>query len=422
MRKGNPHTLRGKGFDAHPEHIFRKKKEEPVAYSTPNYSKKEIKPYLSLDADQLPCVPFGEDNLFPQALALFSRLSPSHRGVLTSKEKYYHGGGIIASDTYSEGVLLEANAEGENYNQVQKKLWIDDHRFGNVWVEFITDRKGSFLFVNHIDATKCRLARDLKTVLIYPDWSAFTSLTDPKLKKIGVYPNWTEDEENKGILRTVYHKYSYEPEFYYYGIPAHISGKDAIQIDFKTNKWNLARLVNSFSTSGLLVIPVKDKAESKAVLDIIEKHVGEGNQGKVLPLTKSRAAEGQKAEEPTFTPFTSTESGSWMDLHRQSLSDIVMAHGWYRSLCSIPDNTGFDTQRIINEWNIALPQIVEAQGEYVSLFKKMHSEVVGKDLNIEFKNSTPLHSDKYHYIWEMREKNGLPFDPKDPAQNVIILT
>jgi hypothetical protein len=390
-------------------------------YFGTDYSKKEITPHYNNNININDFIPFGQDNLFPQALALFSRLSPNHRGVLNSKERFFQGDGIIGVNAIAKAWIESVNAEGESLNKVQKKLWIDEHRFGNVWIELITDNKGSFLFINHIDSTKCRLSRQGNEVLIHPDWSKYTSKTDKDLRTLALYPSWGEDKEHPNIKRSVYHKFSYEPEFTYYGVPSHISGKDSVQIDFKTNKWNLARLVNAFQPSGMLAIPVKDKAEADKVLREVEKHTGEGNQGKVFPIAKSRAMEGQKAEDVTFTPFQSNDTGSWMDLHKQSLSDIVMAHGWYRSLCSIPDNTGFDTTRIINEYNIAFPQINEAQFEYTEWYQKIYKEVTGKDIEIEFQNSPPLSTDKYYFIWEMREKKGLPFDPKDPAQNVIIM-
>lgn len=427
MKTGNPHTIKGRGFDAHPENINRKglarNRSEFMNLSTfnPNYTKKEIVPYVKRDYDFLDYIPFGSDNLFPQALALFSRLSPNHRGVLTSKERYFQGDGIVGLDTFSQLWIDKVNAEGENLNKVQKRIWTDDFRFGNIWIELISDRRNSFLFISQIDSTKCRLSKDEKQVMVHPDWGNYTGKSDLLLKSFALYPDWLEDKETPGIFRSVYHKFNYEPEFSYYGIPGHISGKDSVQIDFKTNKWNLARLVNSFSASGLLAVPVKDKPEADKVTKEVDKYVGEGNQGKVLLVTKSRASEGQKAEDPTFTPFTSNDTGSWTDLHKQSLSDIVMAHGWYRSLCSIPDNTGFDSQRIINEWNVALPQIKEAQKEYTDLYQQLYKEIVGKEIKLEFKNSTPLQTDKYFYVWEMREKQGLPIDKSDPQQMQIIL-
>jgi hypothetical protein len=402
-----------------------KKQGEIIAFSQvkpPDYSKKEITPYVETGTNTNDYIPFGSDNLFPQALAFFSRVSPNHRGVLISKEKFYQGDGIIANDTYSQAWIDQVNAEGETLNKVQKRLWTDDHRIGNVWIELISDSKGSFLFINHLDSTKCRLSKDGKMVILHPDWRNYVGRSDKLRKEIALYPEWSEDEETAGLMRSVYHKFSYEPEFTYYGIVGYISGKDAIQIDYKTNKWNLARLVNGFRPDNILFVPVKDKAEADKVMNEIDTHLGDGNQGKTFVVTKSRAMEGQKAEDVNITQLKTEDTGSWLDLHRQSLSDIVMAHGWFRSLCSIPDNTGFDTTRILNEYNIALPQIKEAQREYLELYTKLHYEVTGKEIDIDFKNSPPLpmENDRYKFIWEVRRDKGWDFDKSDPVQQEIV--
>lgn len=397
---------------------MKKEKDTIIGFSSSDYAKKEITPYVKTDYDYNDYIPFGPDNLFPQAMALFSRLSPNHRGVLLSKEKYHQGDGIIGTNQEAKTWIERVNSKGENLNSLQEKFWIDE-RIGNVWIELTTDKRGSFFYINHIDSTKCRLSKDQKEVLIHPDWSKYEK-SDNKTIKLSVYPNWSQDEKNRGILKCVYHKFDYEPEFTYYGIPSYISGKDSIQIDFKTNKWNLARLVNGFRPDSIMFVPVKDTAESAKVLKEVDKHIGEGNQGKVLTVTKSRAMEGQKAEDVNIVQLKTEDTGSWMKLHEQALSDIIMAHAWYRSLCSIPDNTGFDTTRILNEYNIALIRIKQEQRKYISLYQKLYKEIIGKDLEMEFQNSPPLETDQYLFIWEARQRRGLDFDPKDPAQQIII--
>jgi hypothetical protein len=403
------------------DEIRKKEAGEAVNVVKIDYSKKELVPYRRTDYDFYEYIPFGSDNLFPQALALFSRLSPNHRGVLLSKDKFFQGDGIFGLDTFSEEWIKAVNAEGETLNAVQKRFWVDENRLGNEWIELITDSKGSFLFINHLDSTKCRLSKDQKEVIMHPDWANYMGKSDKLRITRALYPNWASDKESS-VLRSVYHKFEYEPEFTYYGVPGHISGKDSVQIDFKTNKWNLARLVNGFRPDSMVFVPVKDKTESDKVLKIISDHQGEGNQGKALVLTKSRAMEGQKADDVNIVQLKTEDTGSWMNLHTQSLSDIVMAHSWYRSLCSIPDNTGFDTQRILNEFTIALPTIREKQGEYVRIYEKFHKEITGKELQLEFRNTPPLDTDRWLKIWEARKKKGLDYDENDPAQQEIIKT
>jgi hypothetical protein len=379
---------------------------------------------VALDFNTFEFIPFGADNLFPQALALFSRLSPNHRGILNSKLIYIMGDGIASDDEPTNELIKIVNYEGESLTDVTSKGMRDDITFGNVFMEFITDRNGSFLWCNHIDATKCRLAKDKENVILHPDWRRYNGKSDKFRRVLPLYPKWVKDTDENGFsaFRTVVHMKDYEPEFVYYGLPDYIAAKDSINIDYKTNKWNLARLKNSFRISGILVVPVKDPKESKEVLDNIKKnYIGEDNQAKLLTITKSRSTENEKADQTQLIETKQDDGGSWMDLHSQSISDMVTTHRWFRSLCSLADNTGFDTQRILNEYEVALnTTIASFQKSWLELYMKMYKEVTRQDVELKFINRPPFDTDNYKYIWELRREKGLDYDENDPAQNIIV--
>jgi len=389
-------------------------------------SDKDISPSSesSLNYNSYDYIPFGMDNLFPQALALFSRVSPNHRGILNSKHRYIMGKGVTSEDEQFMDELKAVNYEGEGFNEVVRKIITDDLRFGNAWIEFITDRNGSFLWYNHLDSTKCRMAKNKEEVIIHPDWRLYKGKTDKHRRALPLYPRWEQDKGEDGFsaYRTVVQLKDYEPEFVYYGLPDYIAAKDSVQIDFKTNKWNLARLKNSFRISGLLVVPVKDEAESKEVLNHINQNfIGEDNQAKLLTITKARAQETEKADQTQFVETKQNDEGSWMDLHKQSTSDMIVTHSWFRSLTGLADNTGFDTQRILNEYETAKNTVInDYQEKYIDLFKKMYLEVQNREVEFEFINQAPFDTDNYKYIWELRKEKGLEYDEGDPAQQIIV--
>ena len=280
-------------------------------------------------------IPFGSDNQFPNALALFSRQSPNHRGVMNSKVNYCMGDGIFPveeKDTATQDLLNKINFEGESLNDVQRKLYLDRFMTGNYYIECITDAKRSFLWFNHIDATQCRLSKDEESVMVHPNWGRYEGKNDKNLTVLPVYPNFqADDKDDFSAFRCVFHGYDYEPEFTYYGLPMWIAGKDAVQIDLRTNKWNLGRLKNSFRPGASMIVPVADAKEAKEVTDNIKKHyTGEDQQGKTLIITKSRALETEKADQTQYIPHTTEDKGSWMLLHKQSLGDIIVSHSWYR--------------------------------------------------------------------------------------------
>ena len=391
-----------------------------------NLSDKDIKPYneTSLSNNTHDYIPFGFDNLFPQALALFSRLSPNHRGILNSKGRYIFGKGITSEDESFAEELQVVNYQGQSINDVVKRMITDDLRFGNDWIELISDRNRSFLWFNHLDSTKVRLAKNKEECIIHPNWASYKGKTDKHRRVLPLYPNWVQDEgeDDFRAWRCVVHVKGYEPEFVYYGLPEYIAGKDSLQIDYKTNKWNLARLKNSFRISGLLVVPVKDEAESKDVLDYIDKnYIGEDNQSKLLTITKSRASETEKADQTQFIETKQNDEGSWMDLHKQSAGDMVVTHSWFRSLSGMVDNTGFDTKRILNEYEVALNTVIsEYQKKYVDLFKKLYLEVQNREVEMEFVNQPPYDTDDAKYLWEVRKEKGLEFDENDPKQQLLV--
>lgn len=396
-----------------------------VAWVPMNGAKTDIKTDRLDDYDNNPFISFGSDNLFPQAVALMARSSPNHRGVINSMVTYFLGHGIHSEDPEIEELIKKANFEGDSLNTIQKRLFLDDRISGNAWVEIITDKDKSFLWFNHLDTTKCRLDRDKENIMIYPDWSNFQGKSDKNLKSIPLYPNFKFEKNEYGVYvgRSVYHIKDYEPEFTNYGIPQWIGGKDSVEIDLKTNKWNLSRLTNSFQSSGMLFVPVKDATESAKVIEQInKKHIGEGKQGKFMVITKSRAQEGQKADTTEFVPMQDNNDGSWSDLHRQSLSDVIVSHGWYRALTGIADNTGFDTERILNEYYIALNTAIRpAQEKWIEFYKQIFEDQQGKEIDLQFVNRPPVDDDQYKFIWEIRQERGLEFDENDPDQKQIIL-
>lgn len=387
----------------------------------------KIQPFTGVKENYHDYIPFGSDNLFPNALAMFARKSPNHRGVLNSKVKYCLGDGIFPEDEKDTDLQVQIdsiNQEGESLNLIQKKLYLDRFMTGNYYIELITDATRSFLWINHIDATKCRLSKDEKKVIIHSDWSKDTGTGDKHRIVRAKYPEFEADTKGElSVYRSIFHGFDYEPEFTFYGLPLYIAGKDSVQIDLRTNKWNLGRLKNSFRPGATLIVPVKDSIEGKAVSKMVKKQfTGEEKQGETFLLTKTRALDSEKADQTQYIPHTEDEKGSWTDLHKQSTGDIIVAHSWYRALSGIADNTGFDTERILNEYNTALSSVITTeQTSFVQVYSKLFREVIGQDLEIVFRNSPPLQDDNYKYVWELREEKGLEVDKEDPQQMIVII-
>ena len=326
-------------------------------------------------------VPFGTDNLLPQNFAAITRQSPVHRSIINSIITYVLGGGMETK----QDLLL--NADEESLTHLTRKLLFDWKSSGNGYIHIITDRKRSFASFYHIDYTTVRKAKDNESVIIHPNWRDYNG-TKVKSKYIPLFPNFGEIRDIKGkkatddkYLHSVYQWSNYEPEFNYYGIPDWMGALNDAVIGYKTQKWNLSRINNAFVNSGVMTIDgdFSEEQAKKITQRFLDTMTGEGNQGKVLVLTREQGA----VNETKFTPVTTASDGDWKELNEQTISNLVTAHNWFRSLSGIADNTGFDTQRIMNEYQIAMNTTVYAIRKQIN---DMWKEIAGIE-DIEYINT-----------------------------------
>lgn len=84
---------------------------------------------------------WGDDNLFPAALALMSRRSSTHRRIINDKADYISGKGFTfdAEVPLLGEFVASVNGTGESLRQVMNKLAFDKSLFGNAFLEIVTD-------------------------------------------------------------------------------------------------------------------------------------------------------------------------------------------------------------------------------------------------------------------------------------------
>lgn len=370
--------------------------------------------------------PFGSDNLFPHGLAMMNRRGPTHRGIMLYKKIFTLGDGFVADEdnVFLQDFIQMVN-QRESMRKMYKKMLNDWFGFGNVYMEIVTDAKRSFMSWFHKDATKARLSRIENQVLFHPDWRKFETFKNLTIK-VPLYPEFGEVEgSDDGLLRSIFHFKEYEPEFVDYGIPSWIAAMDAVAIGYKTNKWNLSRLDNSFQTSGLLEIFADpgDKKLKDLNKFLKELHTGEGNNAKIFQLIKQRGGDPTK-----FTPFVQNSEGEFIELHKQSIADLVTAHNWYRSLSGIADNTGFDTKRIRDEYALASTTVIpETNNFFLDDFKMILREEMNIDpdsLNVALQSPISiidsLDPNKFVKKGEGRKILGLQVDDTDDRNEEFI--
>lgn len=360
---------------------------------------------------------WGEDNLLPVALALMARRSTTHRRIINDKADYIAGKGFTCaeSEPLLAAFLQRANGSGESLRTIIHRLAFDKSLFGNAFLEVVTDPRHSFLSLYHQDASHCRLARDGEHILLHHDWQQFR----PKeALSLPLYPRF--EEQSDGTLRSVVHYKEYEPTFSHYGVPAYIAGLNVSAIAYKTDRWNIARLDNSFQLSGVMMLDstVDNDAEAERIVRLAEEKFA-GNPGQVMFVLR----EGSEDDHSRFIPIEAQNEGDWQSLHAQATSDIVVAHSWFRSLSGLDYASGFSSERILQEYEVALNTVIlSAQTELLEPIRDLIHNLLGYDCSsLEIVNRPPTRSKPiYMKVWEARKADGLEYDPEDERQQQFL--
>ncbi len=370
----------------------------------------------SIDSNTNDYWSFGSDNMFPYALAVLSRSSSAHRRILNDKADYVSGKGFSCGEKDKElqNFINHVNNKDENLRNMLRNSVYDYLLTGNGYIEVVTNRKANFLSFFHQDSTKCRLSKDKSEIILAPDWSYYNK---NKVKTIPLFPNFKEED---GCLRSMIRYIDYEPMFENYGIPDYIAGLNVAAIAYKTDKWNISRLDNSFQFSGVLEIDAdSDDDEAKELKNICEKKFA-GKPGQVLFLVKNMVEEGRGSK---FTPIQSTNEGDWKSLHEQSSNDIVVAHSWFRTLSGLDYSTGFNADRILNEYQVAMSTIIlNNQERFITPIKAAIEAILKIDTSsLQFVNRPPIETKPgYMKVWEARKADGLEYDEKDHNQQMYL--
>ncbi len=356
---------------------------------------------------------WGDDNLFPNLLSMMSHRAVTHRRIINDKADYITGKGFIYDSQQStlSSFVNRANSAGESLRQVLSKVAFDKMLFANAFVEVVCSADRSSMAIYHVDASKCRVAKDSDHILIHPNWSQYKH---NEAKVLSRYPLF--EEQSDGTHRAVIHYKDYEPMFEHYGIPQYIAGLNVSAIAYKTDKWNISRLDNSFQMSGVMMLD--DTADNEMDAERIARNAEEkfgGKPGQVLFVLK----DGSEYDNSRFIPLNTTSDGDWEKLHDQANSDIVVAHSWFLTLSGLDYSSSFSSERILHEYEIALNTVIIAEQEEMMepIIEALSREVGIDALSLSIINRPPTQSKPiYMKVWEARKADGLDYDEEDESQ------
>jgi hypothetical protein len=249
---------------------------------------------------------------------------------------------------------------------------------------------------------------------MHHDWSHFTSAD---AVTIPLYPLFEEGAD--GNLHSLIHYKDYEPMFNHYGVPKYIAGMGVSAIAYKTDKWNIARLENSFKLSGVMMIDASaSDEEAEQISRRAQEHFA-ANPGAVMFVVR----DGKGEDSTRFIPIDSHNDGDWSSLHDQATSDMVIAHSWFRSLSGLDYASGFNSERILHEYEVALNTVILAeQAELLAPIRSVIGSTLGINTSsLEIINRPPTRSKPiYMRVWEARKADGLEYDEKDESQQMFL--
>lgn len=394
------------------------KKQKPAVA----VANRTVDPYITLGAGRVESDKFwrwGDDNLFPCALALMARRSVTHRRIVNDKADYISGKGFVCDEARQPllaDFLRRVNGDGESLRQVMNKLAFDKSLFGNAFLEVVTDAGHTFLSFCHQDASRCRVARDSAHILLHHDWRAFNFA---EARALPLYPAF--EAQADGTLRAMIHYKDYEPMFRHYGVPPYIAGFNVSAIAYKTDKWNISRLDNSFQLSGVMMLDstVDSEQEAERIVRLAERKFA-GNPGQVMFVLREG---GEGSDNSRFIPIASQNEGDWQALHEQAVSDIVVAHSWFRTLSGLDYTGGFSAERILHEYEVALNTVILGeQAELTEPIREVLTSILGVEASsLQVVNRPPTRSKPiYMRVWEARKADGLDYDPDDARQQAFL--
>jgi len=368
----------------------------------------------------VPYLSFGKDNLAPNTFARLGREVSGHRAILNRKVDYISGTGWTADDAKTLAWLEEQQAERLYLDDLFKRYLYDEFACGNVFIEIITDKRKSFLMFGHIEAPKVRLKRDGTGVIVNPDWQHRNRNYDVEL------PFYHEGfAEVQDYMRSVIWIKNYEPMFTH-GLPSWYAGLRSVLINATSDEDNLSQLETGYRKEGLLVVYGVNSPEQHAeVQKKITKDSGAESAGGVEVIGLPSQQLDETVAKPELIDWRRKQEGDWLELHEATENTLLRIHNWFVTLSGFNYKSGFDTERMFNEYRVALKTVMRPkQSEYAGVFSSVLNDFGYNADGLRVENESPIdlvEPEDMLFVWEWRRDHGMEYDKQDTAQQKLMI-
>lgn len=258
-------------------------------------------------------IDYGDENNYPKFLYDLYCNCSDHQSIIDGVVNYVVGNGMISNNTELSNFFKKVNNDGENIDDILKKVELDFQIFGGFSLQIIPNKKGGLAEIYWIDFMKCRLNED-KTLVYYSH----------KWKKYDTDYETYEIFNGKNLNKTTIFYYSGAKTRGVYPIPLYNGGIRSISTAIEIDKFHLNNISNGFQVSTLIQFNNGDPLpEQKLEIEkkIKEKFNGTNGQ-KLMTIFNESKDKGVTVEKLDADNF----GDQFVELSKNTKNNIFTSH------------------------------------------------------------------------------------------------
>lgn len=266
---------------------------------------------------------WGRKNDYPQNISTLYYNSGTHRSCIDFTVNAIIGNGIDWSKT---DIDLSPNYR-ETWDDFIEKIVLDYTIYGSFAFQVIKNKDGKTYSFFHEPLSNVRCSEkdedgDITSYWVSSDWTDMMKNPPVELPRFG----FQEDETIAAGKPYLYVYETYNPDIEYYYVPRYIASIKDIQTEMELSRFDLRTVVNNFSASGIITLPMVDDEEERndIVNNIQQMYSGSDNANSVM-ITFKHNIEDKPVE---FTPIDKQTDNVNLfdDLYERVKEKIISAH------------------------------------------------------------------------------------------------
>lgn len=313
-------------------------------------------------------VGYGEDNKFPQYVWNLYLKSSVLQGIVNGTCDFVSGNGIVSNIPIGKVV----NEEGEELEDIIRKISIDYGIFGGFCFQVIKDFNGNVKEIYWLDMQNIRLNKDGDKAYYCEKWGSYG-------EKALEYDVWDPKKNQSNFV--VYYKGHISRGLY--PIPRYVGALAAIETSTEIGKFHLNNILNNLSSSAIINFNNGEPTEEekkRIEKKINEKFSGANQAGKTMIVfnnNKESAVTIERLNEDNFDKKFET-------LSKSTKEEIFIAHRATPALFGMnPENNGFSRAEFLEAFElynrcVVTPIQNDIKRVFDKLFKMENSIIFNK--------------------------------------------